>query len=715
MSKLSFFLLPLLMLTACKDDAPSDDSSSVDDSTGTDDSTTDDSGDAVDNDGDGVTAETDCDDNNAGVYPGAVEQCDELDNNCDGNIDEDVQDSFYADADQDGYGAGDAVLGCELPEGYTTLAGDCDDADARYNPAAVETDCEDPNDYNCDGSTGFADGDGDGFAACQECDDGDAAVNPDAAEVCDDKDNNCDSVVDEATATDAATFYADGDSDGYGDSASTTVACDAPDGFVADNTDCADGDSTVNPGATELCDELDNNCDGTIDEASAADASTFYADADTDGYGDGASSLVACEAPAGYVSDSTDCDDGVTAVNPAAAELCDEQDNNCDGVVDEASATDASTFYADADNDGYGDAGSSAQACEAPGGYVTTSDDCDDGDKLVNPGATEVCGGGDEDCDGLVDDDDTTVAPSSKSPFYEDADGDGYGDASVIRQACEAPDGAVADATDCDDDNDTIYPGANEPCSGGDVDCDGNEPDLCESCQQAVDEGQVEDGLYTIDPDGVSGALGEIEVYCDLNTDGGGWTLVQRTLWDWTESSALLTTYSGWYSSTIGDVTPGEAYRLAGQLWPNFTGDGDMLMVHIARDSSSGGDCDPLYYSGSGGTWSITSSATTLTGFSASVNLTNNTTLSASDSGKATTCVTSRNGVPWFYNACCTTCPTYKGPYWSGDTHPMAQYLDTTADLYGNTDATVCPSGSAIADFDAGNYEGINVMEIYLR
>ena len=190
MSKLSFFLLPLLMLTACKDDAPSDDSSSVDDSTGTDDSTTDDSGDAVDNDGDGVTAETDCDDNNPAIYPGAVEQCDELDNNCDGNIDEDVQDSFYADADQDGYGAGDAVLGCELPEGYTTLAGDCDDADARYNPAAVETDCEDPNDYNCDGSTGFADGDGDGFAACQECDDGDAAVNPDAAEVCDDKDNN---------------------------------------------------------------------------------------------------------------------------------------------------------------------------------------------------------------------------------------------------------------------------------------------------------------------------------------------------------------------------------------------------------------------------------------------------------------------------------------------------------------------------------------------
>jgi hypothetical protein len=278
-----------------------------------------------------------------------------------------------------------------------------------------------------------------------------------------------------------------------------------------------------------------------------------------------------------------------------------------------------------------------------------------------------------------------------------------------------APAGTVVDATDCDDGDGMIYPGANEPCSGGDMDCDGSEPDLCESCQQAVDEGQTEDGLYNIDPDGVSGALGEFEVYCDLNTDGGGWTLVQRTLWDWTESSALLTTYAGWYGSTIGDVTPGEAYRLAGQLWPNFTGDGDMLTVHVARDSSTGGDCDPLYYTGSGGTWSITSSATTLTGFTASVNLTNNTTFSASDTGKATSCVTVRNGVPWFYNACCTTCPTYKGPYWKGDTHPMAQYLDTTADLYGNTDATVCPSGAAIADFDSGNYEGVNVMEIYLR
>ena len=192
-------LLPLLLLLACSDDATKDTTSGVDSGVGADsdgsDSDGSDSDAVVDNDGDGVPAEEDCDDDDATTYPGAAELCDGKDNSCDGAIDEGAQSSFYTDGDADGYGAGEAILACEAPSGAAARDGDCDDADPRYNPGAAEADCADPNDYNCDGSTGFADTDGDGFAACQECDDADAAVNPDATEVCDGLDNNCDGTV----------------------------------------------------------------------------------------------------------------------------------------------------------------------------------------------------------------------------------------------------------------------------------------------------------------------------------------------------------------------------------------------------------------------------------------------------------------------------------------------------------------------------------------
>ncbi|MBM4365877.1 MAG: putative metal-binding motif-containing protein, partial [Deltaproteobacteria bacterium] len=155
-----------------------------------------------------------------------------------------------------------------------------------------------------------------------------------------------------------------------------------------------------------LCNGIDDDCDGSTDEDSAADASTWYADGDGDGYGDASSSTVACDAPAGSVADATDCDDTSSDVSPAATELCNGIDDDCDGSTDEDSAADASTWYADADGDGYGNATSRATACDAPTGFIADDSDCDDGEASVNPAATEVCDGLDNDCDGNTDPDD---------------------------------------------------------------------------------------------------------------------------------------------------------------------------------------------------------------------------------------------------------------------------------------------------------------------
>jgi hypothetical protein len=330
----------------------------------------------TDNDGDGVPAEEDCDDNNASVFPGAAETCDGLDNNCDGSVDEGALSTFYVDADGDGYGdTAQPIEACEAPEGASALGDDCDDEDAAFNPGASETDCDDPNDYNCDGSTGFADGDGDGFAACQECDDGDAAVNPDAAEVCDERDNNCDGATDEGVTS---TFYQDRDADTYGDVDFPAEACSAPSGYTADSTDCDDDAGAVNPGATEVCNDLDDDCDALIDgdddSLDSASATSFYSDEDGDGYGDPASVVLACDAPSGAVTDNTDCDDSESDVYPGAVETCDGEDDDCDGSVDEEATGLRNLLRRRRQRRLRRRRLSTVEACSPPTGYVANTD-----------------------------------------------------------------------------------------------------------------------------------------------------------------------------------------------------------------------------------------------------------------------------------------------------------------------------------------------------
>ncbi len=429
-----------------------------------------------------------------------------------------VDDNVYPDDDLAFTTVVEATPVLSFSSGYSCddvdADGVCDDVDNCVDLSACNYDGSVSNVACVFGTTWYADADGDGYGdssdsqdACSapsgyvadstDCDDSDNAINPGAAEACDGIDNDCDSSVDEGVQT---TFYRDADGDGYGDSSDSQDACSAPSGYVADSTDCDDSDNAINPGAAEACDGIDNDCDSSVDEGVQT---TFYRDADGDGYGDSSDSQDACSAPSGYVADSTDCDDSDNAINPGAAEACDGIDNDCDSSVDEGVQT---TFYRDADGDGYGDSSDSQDACSAPSGYVADSTDCDDSDNAINPGAAEACDGIDNDCDSSVDE-------GVQTTFYRDADGDGLGDSSDSQDACSAPSGYVSDATDlCDDLSACNYDSnsfANAACDtldacgvcggsgipAGDCDCSGNVDDAIGVCGGTCSADVDSDGI----------------------------------------------------------------------------------------------------------------------------------------------------------------------------------------------------------------------------
>ncbi|MBK9649273.1 MAG: putative metal-binding motif-containing protein [Deltaproteobacteria bacterium] len=341
---------------------------------------------------------------------------------------------------------------------------DCDDNNNTVSPDLTEIPYNQSDD-DCDPATPDDDLDADGAPLAEDCDDQDPTRSPEAAEVCDGVDQDCDGEIDEGGGS---LFYADDDGDGFGDPAQAAESCEGAEGWVADNTDCDDNEETVYPDAPEVCDELDNNCDGVVDEGVL---STFYRDADRDGQGDLDFPIESCAAPSGYVESDEDCDDSNAKISTNATELCDEVDNDCDGAIDEDDAANVSSFYSDTDGDGYGDPSALIQACEAPSGAVTDARDCDDKDAAVNPGASEVCDGADNDCDTLIDDADPGL--SDAATYFEDNDGDGYGDPDASIEACVPSAGEVLDSSDCDDADANVNPGAAEAINGVDDDCDG--------------------------------------------------------------------------------------------------------------------------------------------------------------------------------------------------------------------------------------------------
>jgi len=185
-----------------------------------------------------------------------------------------------------------------------------------------------------------------------------------------------------------------------------------PTGYVADATDCDDLDAAVSPATDEVCNGVDDDCDGETDEDDAVDALIWYRDSDGDSYGDAASVAEACASPSGYVADSSDCDDGDASIHPGATETWyDGVDQDCDAWSD----------Y-DQDGDGYDS-------------DAYSGDDCDDEDAGLEP--SDADGDGFSTCEADCDDEDADLEPS-------DADGDGF-------STCEA---------DCDDGDALEYPGA---------------------------------------------------------------------------------------------------------------------------------------------------------------------------------------------------------------------------------------------------------------
>jgi MYXO-CTERM domain-containing protein len=401
-----------------------------------------------DGDGDGASVLRDCDDADPARSPGLVDECDGLDNDCSGGVDDDAAEypPWYEDCDGDGSPWTDEpVYACEAPvTGCNWLASprglDCDDTNPLVYPFGEEY-CLDGVDGDCDGN-----------------------ASPD-----------------EYGAEDGTLYFWDDDGDGFG--GSSVRACAQEPGMVTVGGDCQDWESAVFPGAADTCgDEVDTDCSGY--DGTPAQHQMYYVDADGDGSGGEVDNILqgvlSCAPVSGHALTHDDCDDTTAAIGPQVVETCNGADEDCDGVVDDAPG--GRLYYVDGDGDGYGSRDALEVApCGPPPGFVDNLDDCDDARDGVFPGAVERCNDRDDDCDGRVDAADQDLTDGVEG--WLDGDGDGFGacpdSACSATIACgygaqpEGPD-VVRRSGDCADDAADVFPGAPEIVDDAvDQDCDG--------------------------------------------------------------------------------------------------------------------------------------------------------------------------------------------------------------------------------------------------
>jgi hypothetical protein len=695
-----------------------------------------------DDDNDGTGDGLDCAPTDSAVHPAAPELCDGIDNNCDGDVDKgfpDTDDDGEADCvdpDMDGDGIANAADNCPLLANadLQDLDGDglgdvcdgdvdgdlvpngTDNCETLYNPPQADMDqdgvgdaCDSDDDDdgvpdaedNCPtvanpeqtdsdadglGDPCDADGDADGDPDVSDCAPTDPSVHHGAQELCDGIDNNCQLGVDEG--------FLDSDLDGF---KNCTDADDDNDG-TPDEADCAPLNPAVHPAAGEGCNGLDDNCNGVVDEDLGQVSCGFgecqqTVDKCQEGVWQVCNPFVGampeicdgkdndCDGLVDEDQGSTTCGLGVcqhTVANcqegdiqpcdpmlGAAPEICDNKDNNCDGLVDNGLGTTTcglgpclhsvencvagATKYCDPklgaakescnaiddDCDGETDEDLGTIAC-GQGECAHVQDYCANGkttscDPFLGV-AAEVCDGKDNDCDGLVDNglgtlscgkgvcEQTVLAcvdgvPQACNPlqnatdeecdnldndcdgvtdpedsigcvhYYNDADLDGYGVSGSSRCLCQAdPPFSAVLAGDCNDGDGAIHPGTLEDCTTA----------LDENCSGQVNEGCVymdcatvlsylpaaQSGSYTIDPDGDGGDV-PYKVYCDMDTEGGGWTLISRM------SSASNKWSTAVYNGTLSTWGVSDAWtktEMRNQAF--FDVGGDEMLLRTIDDSN---------------------------------------------------------------------------------------------------------------------------------
>jgi hypothetical protein len=463
----------------------------------------------LDDDNDGVPDTEDCEPKNPKVIPGGAEQCNGLDDDCDGTTDE-----GYLDSDQDG--EADCIDGDDDGDGLPDMLDNC--------PMIPNQDQKD-TDFDKQGDVCDPDDDGDGTPDAQDCAPLDKNSYPGGPELCDCKDNNCDGKADEN--------YPDSDKDGKADCCEDDTDGDGiPNGMdncpmnsnpdqlntdgdlqgdecdidddndgVIDVLDCAPKQVKAFPNAPEVCDGVDNDCDGTVDNnfpdtdkdglancvdpdddgdgvADVLDKCPFIADplqldTDKDGFGD------ACDGDDDGDGDFdlTDCAPLDPKINHQAQEFCNGADDNCDGIADNEGATGCMPIFPDGDGDGFGVTGEELCMCAPEPPYSAfQGGDCDDVNAKVNPSAAEICNGLDDNCDGKID----PINAGGCTKYYQDADGDGVGVAGPSQCLCKAAAPYTSPKTgDCAPNDPTVYPGAPELCDNKDNDCDGKPEPAC--------------------------------------------------------------------------------------------------------------------------------------------------------------------------------------------------------------------------------------------